>query len=68
MKHKPSCRDPVFVEYDDGNLEHVLAGPDYGQPDSSSAWNEIDSKEYPEYVSTLSSQILKNAVIKKLLG
>lgn len=68
MKHKSSCSDPVFIPYDDGNLEHVLAGPDYGQPDSSSAWTELDSKEYPEYVSTLASEILKSSVIKKLLA
>lgn len=64
MKHKSSSCEPVFIPYDDENLEHVMAGPDYGQPDSSSAWTELDSDEYPEFVSTLASEILKHSVVK----
>ena len=49
-----------FVEYNDENLEHILAGPDYGQPWSSSAWNEIDSVEYPDYVNEIAIKIFSN--------
>lgn len=64
MKDKNSDDDPKFVEYDDNNLEHVLAGPDYGQPESSSAWTELDSKEYPDYVEDLGYKILKHPLLK----
>lgn len=65
MKDKNSNDDPKFVPYDDNNLEHVLAGPDYGQPDSSShGWTELDSKEYPDYVSELGYKILKHPLLK----
>jgi hypothetical protein len=57
MKHGNSDDDPVFVEYNDENLEHVNAGPDYGQPNSSSAWQETDSIEYPAYVSEIQEKI-----------
>lgn len=53
---------PTFIPYDDNNMEHVMAGPDYGQVDTGSkesAWSELDSKEYPDYVSTLSEFISK---------
>ena len=66
MKGKSSDREPVFIPYDDENLEHVMAGPDYGQPESSSAWSELDSDEYPEFVSTLAEKILKNSKISCL--
>lgn len=60
MKGKNSDGEPDFIPYDDENLAHVRCGPDYGQPDSSSnAWTELNSPEYPEYVSALSSEILK---------
>lgn len=66
MKHKRS-HDAVFVEYDDNNIEHVTAGPDYGQPESGSketAWNELSSKEYPNYVSHVRRKILKGTFFK----
>jgi len=34
----------IFVEYDDNNIEHVLAGPEYGQP-WSDGWNGENSIE-----------------------
>ena len=34
-----------FVTYDDNNLEHVLAGPDYGQP-WGDGWSVETSFEY----------------------
>ncbi len=58
MNSKKSIDDSVFVPYDDNNIEHVMAGPDYGQPESSSAWNEIDSLEYPDYVADIEEKIL----------
>lgn len=32
--------------FDDNNEDHVLAGPDYGQPHGMSAWEEKDSWEF----------------------
>lgn len=61
MKNKKSYDNPILVPYDDNNMEHVLAGPDYGQVDSGSketAWIEIDSKEYPDFVSDIATKIL----------
>lgn len=66
MKSENSDRDSIFVEYDDNNIAHVSAGPDYGQPGSSSAWTEIDSIEYPEFVSIIETKILKTAPLKIL--
>lgn len=37
--------DDKFVEYDDSNLEHVTAGPDYGQP-WGEGWDIESSFEY----------------------
>jgi len=34
----------IFVEYDDNNIDHVLAGPEYGQP-WSDGWNGENSIE-----------------------
>ena len=64
MKHEPSDDEPPnFIPYDDENLEHVLAGPDYGQPESSShAWTELDSKEYPDYVLEVASKIIRHPI------
>jgi len=64
MNSKNSINDSVFVPYDDNNIEHVLAGPDYGQPESSSAWTEYDSIEYPDYVAYLEEKILAFSYLK----
>ena len=64
MNSKKTSDDSVFVPYDDNNIEHVLAGPDYGQIDSSSAWNEIDSLEYPNYVAEIEEKILAFSHLK----
>jgi hypothetical protein len=56
--------DSIFVPYDDNDINHVQAGPDYGQPSSSSAWSEIDSVEYPEFVSMIEEKILKTRPLK----
>jgi hypothetical protein len=56
---------PNFVEYDDENIEHVLAGPDYGQVDSgskSTAWSEMESKEYDDFVEYLTDRIIRRKV------
>ena len=58
MRRNNSGNDPVFIEYDDENIEHVSNGPDYGQTNSSSAWEEIDSIEYPSYVTEMKNKIL----------
>lgn len=34
-----------FVTYDDNNIEHVMSGPDYGQP-WGDGWNGENSIEY----------------------
>ena len=36
---------PKFVPYDDNNLDHVLAGPDYGQTGSyhEHRWSDEDN-------------------------
>ena len=63
MKHeKPYA--PTFIPYDDENLEHVMAGPDYGQPDNSGSygWTELDSIEYEDYVNDMISKILKTHI------
>lgn len=36
----------VIVEFNDNNIEHVLAGPDYGQP-----WGDWNGWEEPEWFS-----------------
>jgi len=67
MKAKKSDDDSVFIPYDDENLSHVLAGPDYGQPESGSkekAWSELYSKEYPQFVSEICEKLLKNYPLK----
>jgi hypothetical protein len=64
MNSKKSFDDSIFVPYDDNNIEHVMAGPDYGQPESSSAWNEYDSHEYPDYVADVEDKILKFPLLK----
>ncbi len=64
MNSKKSINDSIFVPYDDNNIEHVMAGPDYGQPESSSAWNEVDSFEYPDYVAEVEEKILKFSLLK----
>ncbi len=63
MKGKNYNERPSFIQYDDEKLEHVEAGPDYGQPwSSSNAWIELFSKEYPEYVAEVMNKILGNKV------
>jgi len=65
MKDENSDDEPPnFIPYDDENLEHVMAGPDYGQIDSSSAWTELDSKEYPDYVLEVASKIVAHPLLK----
>lgn len=54
---------PEFVEFNDENLEHVLAGPDYGQPwHLEHGWTELDSVEYSDFYDSLSQKILTNHV------
>lgn len=65
MKDKNPDGRSGFVPYDDNNLEHVSAGPDYGQPwSSSNAWVESGSKEYPHYVEEIQKKILNNSWVR----
>lgn len=64
MRHNNINDESMFVPYDDDNIAHVLAGPDYGQIDSSSAWTELDSVEYPEYIAEVEEKILKFSILK----
>ena len=62
MKDKNPEGCSGFVPYDDNNLEHVSAGPDYGQPWSSShAWLETHSVEYVNFVSDVMGKILQHS-------
>lgn len=54
----------IFIPYDDNNLEHVLNGPDYGQVDGLSAWNEMNSDEYEDYILHIEELILKFPLFK----
>lgn len=67
MKGKNSDYEPIFIPYDDENLEHVMAGNDYGQVDSGSkksAWSEIESKEYPDFVFEVGLKISRHPFLK----
>lgn len=64
MNSKKSSDNSIFVQYDDNNIEHLRNAPDYGQPESSSAWSEIDSDEYEDYVLEIENQILKFSLLK----
>ena len=56
--------NPIFVQYNDNDINHVLCGPDYGQIDSSSAWNEYSSIEYPDYINEIEKKILQFSILK----
>ena len=49
---------PIFVPYDDNNIEHVLAGQ------TNNAWSEIDSIEYEDYVLEIEKRILNFPLLK----
>ena len=52
---------PIFIPYDDNNLEHNINSPDYGQIDTGSKstfWNEIDSPEFIDFVDYLAEKII----------
>ena len=58
---------PIFVEYDDNNLDHIKNSPDYGQVNSGSKstfWNEIDSPQFKDLVNYLTEKIISNNKIK----
>ena len=65
MKGKKSDDGPMFIPYDDENIEHVVAGPDYGQVDTgskSTAWTELDSYEYKDYVDYITEKIINKRI------
>ena len=65
MKNKNSDDGPNFIPYDDENIDHVSAGPDYGQVDTgskSTAWSEIDSEEYDDYMWYISEKIINRKI------
>jgi hypothetical protein len=51
--------EPQFEEYNDNNINHVIAGPDYGQSgDVILAWDLKKSEEENQWLkSALSSRI-----------
>jgi hypothetical protein len=56
---------PIFIPYDDGNLEHINNSPDYGQIDTGSKstfWNEIDSPEYIDFVDYITERLIRRKV------
>jgi hypothetical protein len=61
-----SSNNENIVPYDDNNIRHVLAGPDYGQtwsyPYTSSTWDEFDSTEWEDYVDKVLSELQKSTV------
>ena len=65
MKNKNSDDGPNFIPYDDENIDHVMSGPDYGQVDTgskSTAWSEIDSEEYDDYLWYISKKIINRKI------
>lgn len=65
MKNKNSDVGPNFIPYDDENIDHVLSGPDYGQVNTgskSTAWSEIDSEEYDDYLWHISEKIINRKI------
>jgi hypothetical protein len=56
---------PIFIPYDDDNLEIATSSPDYGQVNTGSKstfWNEIDSPEYNDFVDYLTEKIIGRKV------
>lgn len=65
MKGKKSDNGPTFIPFDDENIEHVMSGPDYGQVDTgskSTAWTEMESDEYEDYVDYITEKIINRKV------
>jgi len=62
MKTKNDDEDgaaEIFIPYNDDNIQHVLAGPEYGQPWRTGhvAWNEFDSIEFKDMVEAIQRSI-----------
>ena len=60
MRDKIPNGSANLIPYDDSNLAHTEAGPDYGQVDTGSkklAWTELDSCEYTEFVVEMLDKI-----------
>jgi hypothetical protein len=54
---------PIFIPYDDGNLEISMSGPDYGQVGPKfMAWTEIESSEYEDFVDYLAERIISRKI------
>jgi hypothetical protein len=50
-----------FVQYNDDNITHALAGPEYGQPwRTDMVWEEIESTDYMDFVNKIQAGILCN--------
>lgn len=45
MKHTEYNIEPIFEPYNDENIQHVLAGPDYGQP-WGEGWTEESTTDW----------------------
>lgn len=49
MKTKTYNETEISIEFNDNNMEHVLAGPDYGQPWGDwNGWEDLDGGYYIE--------------------
>jgi len=50
-----------WVQYNDNNIKHVIAGPEYGQPwrGAGTVWAEYESPEYISWVEEIQSAILR---------
>lgn len=60
MKARKNNNKPNFVRFNDGKIEHVTAGPEYGQPwKTQTVWDEFESVEYAGWVEEIQSAILR---------
>jgi len=57
-------RCPKFVPYDDDNIEHVMAGPDYGQTGSFQNLRWDDEDDYRD-IENYYSLLLKCKTLRK---
>lgn len=65
MKTHKCNRKSSFVVYNDNDINHVSAGPIYGQPwrGSDQVWEEIESDQYCDFVAEVQELILRRGVI-----
>ena len=61
MKTHKHNRKSSFVVYNDNDINHVSAGPIYGQPwrGTEQVWEEIESEQYYDFVLEIQELILR---------